>query len=230
VAHRLEKWVSVLDIRELGEKLLKQLFDAGRLKRVADLYTLTAAELAEYERMGELSGLKVAHYLRTPRKISLAAFVAGFDFEGVGETIMETVTQAGFDTPGKLRAATVDELADVYGLGKITAQTIVSGLRECASDMNAVLAAGIISIAPPRDDRELPLKGKSFCFTGELKTMKRTEAEAQVRERGGSAKASVVKELSYLVTNDTESGSAKNKKAHILGVPIISEEDFLKLL
>jgi DNA ligase (NAD+) len=228
--HRLLKWVSVLDIRELGEKLLRQLFDKGRLKRIADLYTLKAEELADYERMGELSSIKVARNLLAKRQIPLAAFVAGFDFEGIGETIMENCTQAGFDTLEKLRNASQEELAAVFGLGKITAQTIIDGLNETAADMDATLAAGDVGIEPPKNSLELPLKGKSFCWTGELTKLKRSEAESRVKAAGGSAKSSVVKGLSYLVTNDKESGSAKNKKARELGIPIINEDEFLELL
>jgi DNA ligase (NAD+) len=228
--HRLEKWIGILDIRELGEKLLRQLFDSGRVRHIGDLYTLGAEELADYERMGELSAAKVLRHIRDPRQLSLAAFIAGFDFEGVAELIMERVVQAGFDTLDKLRAATVEELAAVYGLGEITARTICEGLAETAGEMDRVLAAGIISIAPPAAAETQPLRGKSFCFTGELDTMKRSQAEEKVRALGGSAKPSVVKDLSCLVTNDPESGSAKNAKARSLGIPIIDEEQFLALL
>jgi DNA ligase (NAD+) len=228
--HRLEKWVSVLDIRELGEKLIRQLYDKERVRQIADLYTLEPAELADYERMGELSAAKVVRHIRTPRTLSLAAFVAGFDFEGVGETIMDKVAAAGFDTLEKLRAAPVEELAAVYGLGEITARTIVEGLTETRDEMEKVLAGGIISIAAPPAADAQPLRGKSFCFTGELGSMKRGEAEERIKALGAQAKSSVVKDLSFLVTNDPESGSGKNVKARKLGVAIIDEEQFLALL
>jgi DNA ligase (NAD+) len=227
--HRIQKWVSVLDIRELGEKLIQQLFDKERVRHLADLYTLTTEELSLYDRMGELSAAKVLRHIMTPRELSLAAFIAGFDFEGVGELIMEKVVHAGFDTLEKLRAASVEDLATVYGLGEITARTIYDELRECAAEIDGVLAQGVISIAPPPDEAALPLKGYSFCFTGELATMKRSEAEEKARAAGGSAKSTVVKDLSFLVTNDGGSGSAKNRKAGKLGIPIISEEEFLAL-
>jgi DNA ligase (NAD+) len=143
---------------------------------------------------------------------------------------MERVVQAGFDTLDRLRAATVEELAAVYGLGEITARTIREGLEETAAEMDQVLAAGIIGIAPPAAAETQPLRGKSFCFTGELSTMKRGQAEEKVKALGGSAKPSVVKDLSFLVTNDPESGSAKNQKARSLGVPVIDEKQFLALL
>jgi DNA ligase (NAD+) len=228
--HRLEKWVSVLDIRELGEKLINQIYDKGRVRQLGDLYTLSEAELAEFERMGELSAAKVVRYIRTKRQLSLAAFVAGFDFEGVGETIMDKVAAAGFDTLEKLRAATVEELAAVYGLGEITAKAIVDGLVETRDEMDGVLSGGIISISPPPKSEEQPLRGYSFCFTGELTSMKRNQAEEKVKALGGSSKSSVVKDLSFLVTNDPESGSAKNAKALKLGIPILGEDSFLALL
>ncbi|MCL1836141.1 MAG: NAD-dependent DNA ligase LigA [Treponema sp.] len=228
--HRLEKWVSVLDIRELGEKLLRQLFEKGRVRKIADLYTLEAEELAAYERMGELSAAKVIRHIRTKRELSLAAFVAGFDFEGVAETIMEKAAAAGFNTMEKLRAASVEDLAAVYMLGEITAKAIVEGLAAAAAEMDAVLAAGIIGIAAPPAEGTQALCGLSFCFTGELASMKRGQAEQRIKAQGASAKSSVVKDLSYLVTNDPKSGSAKNKKARELGIPIIGEEEFLSLI
>jgi DNA ligase (NAD+) len=180
--------------------------------------------------MGELSAAKVIRHIRTRRELSLAVFIAGFDFEGVGELIVEKAVAQGFDTLEKLRAATAEDLAGVYGLGEITARVIVSGLQECKADIDEVLSTGIITIALPPDAESVPLKGLSFCFTGELKTMKRNEAEEKVKLLGGSAKSAVVKDLSFLVTNDQESGSGKNKKARDLGVPIIDEEAFLALL
>ena len=228
--HRLEKWVSVLDIRELGEKLLKVLFDSGRVRNISDLYTLTEEELTKYERMGELSAAKVIRHIRSNRKLPLAAFVAGFDFEGVGELIVEKAVSSGFDTLEKLRSATLEELSDVHGLGEISALTIKKGLEEAAAEMDAVLASGFVSIIAPRPASEMPLKGFSFCFTGELKNLKRNHAEERVKALGGTVKSSVVKDLFYLVTNDSESKSAKNKKARELGITIINEDAFLALL
>ncbi|GHU25503.1 DNA ligase [Spirochaetia bacterium] len=226
--HRLQKWVNVLDIRELGDKLLRQLFDSGFVSTIPDLYSLTVEQLSELDRMGEKSGEKVIRNIKSPRDISLAAFVAGFDLDGVGELVMEKVVTAGFDTLEKVRAASVAELSGIYGLGDITAQTIFEGIRATALEMDHTLAAGIISIAAPAGD--LPLRGLSFCFTGELVLMKRNAAEEKVKSLGASVKSSVIKGLSYLVTNDPESGSSKNQKAQKMGIPIVDEQEFLKII
>jgi len=227
--HRLEKWVSVLDIRELGDKLLLQLFEKN-IKYIQELYYLKAEELAGFDRMGDISAAKVIRHIQTKRELSLAVFVAGFDFEGIAETTMEKITAAGFDTLQKLRAASVSELAAVFGLGEITATVIMEGLKECAKEMDAVLKTGVISIAPVPSKETQPLRGLSFCFTGEMKTMKRSDAEEKIKALGAQAKSTVVKGLSYLVTNDTGSGSSKNKKAEELGIQIIDEDRFIELI
>ena len=135
--------------------------------------------------------------------------------------------EAGFDSLQKLLDATVDEIANVYGFAQIMAQTIVEGLKEQSSEMNYLVDSQLVTIQTSVAGK---LSGKSFCFTGELKTMKRNDAQNLVKEKGGLVKSSVVKGLSYLVTNDTSSGSSKNRKAVELGITIINEEDFLKLL
>jgi len=226
--HRLEKWVSVLDIRELGEKLIKQLF-LKNLRQIHELYSLTKEELAGFERMGDLSSEKVIRHIKTKREISLAKFVAGFDMEGIAETTVEKIANAGFDTLEKLKSATIEDLASIHGLGEITASVIAEGLKECANDMEEVLKAGVISITAP-SDYTMPMKGLSFCFTGEMKKIKRSDAQEKIKSLGAQAKSSVVKGLSYLVTNDPLSGSSKNKKARELGIPIIDEDDFLNLI
>jgi DNA ligase (NAD+) len=85
------------------------------------------------------------------------------------------------------------------------------------------LAADIIGIAAPLPSSALPLRGRSFCFTGDLLSMKRKEAGEKLKAPGASVKTSVVKDLSFLVTNDPESKSAKNVKARKLGVALIKK-------
>ena len=226
---RLEKWVSILDIRELGDKLLRQLFESGRVRNISDLYTLTTKELSEYDRMGEISAAKVIRHIMTRRQLSLQKFCAGLNMEGVGELIMERAVLAGYDTLEKLKNAAVNDLSKIWGIGDITAAVIVQGITALADEIQAILKTGIISIKDPPKQEEQPLRDFSFCFTGELKTIKRSAAEEKVKKLGGQVKSTIVKELSYLVTNDSGSGSAKNKKAVELGIAIIDEEQFLAL-
>ncbi|WP_449189487.1 NAD-dependent DNA ligase LigA [Treponema lecithinolyticum] len=230
IHHRIEKWVSVLDIRDLGTTLIKRLFETKRLTAISDIYTLTVDELAQLDGLGQKSAEKIVASIKSRTRVSLETFIAGFDIEGIGETLMEKLTAAGFNTLDKLFCARETDIASVYGFGDITAHTLVQGLAECRTQMYFLTENGIITIEAPRTAQENPLVGKSFCFTGELYTLKRSEAEALVKQAGGNVKSSVVKGLSYLVTNDTSSGSSKNKKAVEQGTPVIDEKTFLAMV
>ncbi|MCX7025639.1 MAG: NAD-dependent DNA ligase LigA [Spirochaetes bacterium] len=227
ILHRVEKWLSVLDVRDFGPVVVRKLFDSGRISSIPDLYGIGKDELAGYERMGPTLAAKILRNLRVRSRVSLAAFIAGFDIEGIGETIAQKAVSAGFDTLEKLRSATVEDLSLIEGFGDITAAAFVAGLSSACPEMDALLASGMVTISPPVAGG--PLSGMSFCFTGELRSIKRSEAEALVKSSGGQTRSSVSKGLSFLVTNDTGSGSDKNRKAGKLGIPVIDEGSFLKL-
>ena len=234
VLHQLLKWVQVVDIRDLGETLVNSLFEKKVVQAISDIYklnveTLTPFFLNEESIAAEKKSLgaeKVIKSIENHKNISLEAFIAGFDIEGIGETTVEKLVSAGFNSLEKLLNASVDEVASVYGFAEIMAKTFVNGLKENAEEMK-ILSSTYVNIIKKESGS---LSGKSFCFTGELVTMKRADAENLVKNAGGSCKSSVTKDLSYLVTNDTTSGSSKNVKAAKLGIPIISENEFLQMI
>ncbi len=236
VLHQLLKWVDVADIRDLGDTLINSLFADKVLNGIGDIYKLTEEVLTPYFLNEEsisldkksLGAKKVYASVQSHRSLTLQKFIAGFDIEGIGETVVEKLIDAGFDTFEKISSASEEEIAEVHGFAEIMARTLVSGLKENMSEMQELISDGVIEIQEKK--KEGLFLGKSFCFTGELVTMKRAAAQNLVKENGGSVKSSVVKGLSYLVTNDTLSGSAKNKKAQELGIAIISEKEFIALL
>ena len=235
VLHQLYKFQQVVDIRDLGETLIASLFNDGRLKSISDIYSLSVDDLVPYFLNEEsmeaekksLGAQKVYNSIQSHRKMKLATFVAGFDIEGIGETSAQKLVDAGFSTLDGLLSASADQISGVYGFADIMARTIVEGLSENAGEMRALVDSGIIQL---ESEAGGILAGKSFCFTGELRTMKRSVAEQRVRQCGGSIKSSVTKDLTYLVTNDKESGSSKNLKAQKFAVPVIDEDEFLALL
>lgn len=234
ILHQLLKWVQVADIRDLGETLVTQLFEKGKVQSISDLYKLSAEDLTPFFLNEEslaaekksLGAEKVAASIQNHRKMSLAVFIAGFDIEGIGETTVEKLVAAGFNTLNALLNMTVEQASAVYGFAEILAKTAVDGLNENALEMR-FLAENFVEIV---QDSAGKLVGKSFCFTGELHSMKRNDAEALVKANGGTCKSSVTKDLSYLVTNDVSSGSSKNQKAVKFGIPVINEEQFIKML
>jgi DNA ligase (NAD+) len=237
IHHRLEKWVQVLDIRDFGETLIRNIFYAGKVRSISDLYTLTREDLTPFFLADESiakekksrGAEKVIQTLYAKTRVPLAVFVAGFDIEGIGETLVEKLVAAGFDTPEKLFAADIESISLINGFAETTARMLVEGLNVHKSEMRSLIENGIIHIEEARG-AESPLYGRSFCFTGEMLKLKRSDAEKMVKNAGGSVKSAVTKDLSYLVTNDKTSGSAKNTRAAELGIAIISEEEFLKLL
>ena len=230
--HRLEKWLSVIDIKDIGSTLLKRLFEAKRVVRIPDLYSLTIDDLISFERIGQKSAQKILRNIRERNEVSLSQFIAGFDIEGIGLLMAEKLIEAGYDTLDKILAASPADFEKIAGFAEISAKTLYEGLRLVEEDMRKLVDSGYVRIRPPLPKTQRtanPVSGNSFCFTGELRSMKRSEAEKLVREKGGIIKSSVTKDLDYLVTNDPSSGSEKNRKARELSIKIIDEEQFLEM-
>ena len=235
VVHQIFKWIECSDIRDLGDALVNALFSDKKLRSISDIYSLDEATLTPYflneesiqKEKDSLGAKNVVASIKAHSSLSLAQFVAGFDIEGIGEQMVEKVVEGGFDSLEKLLSASAEDFEKVYGFAQITAAAFAQGLAENADEMRSLAKSGAITI---KERKSGALAGKSFCFTGELKTMKRADAEALVKEKGGSAKSSVTKDLTYLVTNDKNSGSGKNAKAAKFGIAIINEEEFLALV
>lgn len=201
--------------------------------RIPDLYTLTMDELISFERMGEKSAQKILRNIKGRNEVSLSQFIAGFDIEGIGLLMADKLVEAGYDTLDKILAASPADFEKIEGFAEITAKALYEGLHLVEKDMRELVDRGYVRIKPPlrRIQRGTnPIAGKSFCFTGELRSMKRSDAEKLVREMGGIAKSSVTKDLDYLVTNDPSSGSEKNRKAQELSINIIDEKEFLEMI
>ncbi|MCQ2589353.1 MAG: NAD-dependent DNA ligase LigA [Treponema sp.] len=235
VLHQLLKFQQVVDIRDLGETLVTELFKNKKVTCISDLYRLSVEDLVPYflneesiENEKESAGaIKVYNSIQNHRKMPLSTFLGAFDIEGFGETSAEKLVAAGFNTLEKMLEANEMQIASVYGFAQIMAKTICEGLKENSEEMRRIVEEGLVEIT---GGAEGALSGKSFCFTGELYTMKRADAEQLVKKNGGTTKSSVTKDLSFLVTNDTQSGSSKNKKAQQLGISIIDEKQFLSMV
>jgi len=225
--HRLLRWIKKLDVKSFGELILKQLFNSGKVQKIADFYTLKVSDLSKLDRVGERSALKALNNLFAVKKVSLSKFVGGFDLENIGESLVEKIVQAGYETLEKISNATVHDLKQVELFADITANQFHSEFHALYFDMQQTLQTNKITIR--RRKMGDKLAGLTFCFTGKLEAITRTEANGLVTEHGGTPKSGVVKDLSYLVTNSTEQTS-KYKKAQAQGTKIITEEQFLALI
>ena len=226
--HRLLKWIKKLEVKYFGELILKQLFDLGKVRKIADLYLLSVSDLFILDRVGEKAAQKALDNLLAVKEIPLAKFVGGFDLENIGEALVEKVVNAKYDTLEKIRNATVFDFARVELFGDITANQFHKEFHALYFDMQKVLETNKIKIRSRKMESK-KFAGLTFCFTGKLETITRNEANDMVTEHGGTPKIGVVKNLSYLVTNSTEQ-TTKFVKAQEQGSKIISEKEFLAMI
>jgi len=218
---------NAMDVEGLGEKLIEQLVKGGFVKRAADLFALTEAQLVGLERMGEKSARALLAGLAAAKRRPLARLLFALGIPDIGETAAEQIANH-FETLEKVRAATVEEISSIHGLGPISAQSVFDFMTsaEGAAQLDALSAAGVEALPAQRPSGKL--EGKTFLFTGTLPTLTRAEAEARVKAQGGSLLSGVSKRLSYLVVGDAP--GSKLKKAQELGVVVLDEAQFLALV
>ena len=237
---RLQHAVSrgALDLRGVGPKVLDRLVDAGLVEDIADLYELTAGDLVALERMGAVSAEKVVAEIASKRTVPLDRFLVALGIRHVGEETARTLAQwlaerargGDVEALGTLLAdASPEELEGVEDVGGIVAGSISAFFREERTrKLLARLGSLGVSATLPAPKEKGPLSGKSFVVTGTLEGMSREEAHEAIRERGGTVSGSVSAATSYLVAG--EKAGSKLKKAGTLGVPVLDEAAFLRLL
>jgi DNA ligase (NAD+) len=212
-----------LNIEGFGEKVVDQLVEAEIVKTPADLYALTAEQLAELERLGEKSGQKLVAAVEKSKDTTYARFLYGLGIGNVGEATALALANE-FGTLEELLDADEERLQQVQDIGPIVATAIHAFFHEPhnVEVIRALLAAGIHwPVAPPRS-RELPLLGKTFVITGSLQSMTRDEAKARLQALGAKVSGSVSKKTTALIVG-SEPGS-KLQTAESLNVEVWSEE------
>jgi DNA ligase (NAD+) len=233
VAARIIHWASrnAMDIEGLGEKQVIRFLDEGFIEDISDIYRLHERrdQLVALDRMGEQSVENLLRAIEMSKRRPLNRFLFGLGIRHVGETAAFTLAQH-FRTLDEFRRATYEELTALPDIGPNTAGEILEFLQEeenrrLLDDLDA-LGVSPEPLAPAAV--ESPFSGKTVVFTGKLERMTREEAEELVRKLGGSASSSVSKKTDLVVAGP--GAGSKLDKAKELGVPVISEEEFLSLL
>jgi DNA ligase (NAD+) len=225
----LVHWASrdSLDIEGLGMKLADQLVSSGLVHDMADLYSLTAEELASLDRMGEKSAANLVAELDRSRSASLERFLTGLGIPGVGRVVASAIAMRFSDLDAVMNASEED-LSSVDGVGPVLAASV----REFFSDritrsmVQRLVAAGF-SPESGGQSRGGSLNGLTVVFTGTL-SLSRTEASRLAREAGATVTGSVSGRTDLVVAGEGAGG--KLDRARSLGVRIVDENGFLDLL
>lgn len=217
-----------MDIDGLGVKLIDQLVEKGLVKDIADLYALTPNDFASLERMAEKSAANLIEALEDSKHPILARFIYALGIRHVGEHIAQVLAR-NLSSLDALSHATEEELIAIPEIGPEVAQSVTSFFKDKGNrkEIKRLQKAGV-RIAVPSTKKEEPLKGKTFLFTGALEGMSRDEAKDRVEQLGGEIASSAGKGVDYVVKGK-EPGS-KYAKARELGLTIIDEEGFLRLV
>ena len=236
-----------LDIPGLGEKIVEQLMNEGLVKDISDIFALTVGDLMPLERFAEKKADKIVDSIVAAKKVSAAKFFFALGIHHVGEETAELITnriknreflpgrQAGGIKNLKEIAANVpkitqEEWMSIDGIGKVMAESLVEWFQdeEHQALLRALEDVGVQVVFPQERSGGRPWQGKTFVLTGELSAFTRDGAKAMIKERGGSVSSSVSRKTDYVVVG--ENPGSKYTDAQRLGVSILNEDEFQKML
>jgi len=222
-----------LNIEGLSEMTLEKFIGKGFIQELPDLFSLEEhkEEIIAMEGFGQKSYDKLIENAEKARETSLARLLYGLGIGGIGASNARVLSEAFHEDAEELSRAELSEVVSIKGIGPILGESIVRYFKD---EENLRLFRKLLSILHLHKEEKAEnaaLSGKVFVITGSLVHFQnRKELEEEIRKAGASTASSVSKNTSYLINNDKNSTSSKNKKAQELGIPILSEEDFLKLL
>ena len=220
---------SAMDIEGLGYKIVDKLVEEGKVKSFDDLYRLGVDTLAAMERMGTKSAQNLVNSINESKNREFVNVLYALGIPGVGSNAAHLLVE-DFTDIDSLINATVEDISKIHGIGEILANSVVNYFK---TKENVKLIDNLkkIGLNFQKEVNKQPLKflaGKAFVFTGELSSMTRPEAQDLVRKYGGRPSSSVSQKTDYVVAGK-EPGS-KYDKAKKLGVKILTEKEFLKML
>lgn len=218
-----------MNIDGLGEKIVEQLINNGLIKKLEDIYSINESELARLDRMGTKSARNIITSISQSKNTTFSRFVYSLGIRNVGEHTAKILEKHFNSNIENFMQANENQLIEIDEIGEIVAQSIVSFWenKENVNSIKRCLDRGI-KISGPEKNRSDHLKDTIFVFTGTLNLLNRNDAKKKVELSGGTSKNSLTKNTSFLVTGN-KTGS-KVEKAKNMGIPIINEYEFIKLV
>ena len=227
----LEHWChrGAMDIEGGGEALIRQLVEAGLVKDVAGLYSLTLEQLTNLERMGEKSAQNFLDAVEASKSRELWRIIHGLGILHVGSGVAKALARQ-FPSLDAIAKASIDDLKAIDEVGDVIAQSVQQWfhLPQNRELIDRLRKAGLkFESDTYRAQTAGGFTGKTFVLTGTLPTLKREEATAKIEALGGKVSSSVSKKTDYVVAG--EDAGSKLEKARKLGVPVLDEKEFLAL-
>ena len=222
---------SAMNIDGLGERWCNTLITEGLVKDISDIYTITKDDLLNLDRMGDILANKIISNIYDSKTNSLATFIYALGIFHVGSEIADLLAQNYTDLDS-LTQASNDELIAIPGIGPKIAESISRYFR-IAVNLSIIVKLRSLGVNPQNpinllDGKDLPWNGLIFVITGTLHNVPRREAEAQIKALGASATSAVTSKTNYLIAG--QSPGSKLATAQRIGTPILSEEEFQKVL
>jgi DNA ligase (NAD+) len=233
---QLKRWLrhfaarGAMDIEGLGEAIIDQLVDKKMAGNPADLYSLKAEQIAGLERMADKSAANIISAMEASKKRDLWRLIFALGIRQVGAKMAQTL-ETRFNNIDELMAADRENLEKTHDMGPVAAESIIAFFK---SERNQLLIARLkkagvnCAATPKKQEGHAQLAGKTFVLTGTLAGLSRTEAEELIRRHGGRTAGGVSKKTSFVLAG-TDPGS-KFSRAKELGVRVINEDEFKKLL
>jgi len=217
-----------MDIEGLGVKLIDQFVDKGLVKDVADIYYISKQQLIELERMADKSAQNIIDAIEKSKTKPLSKFLYALGIRHVGETTAEDLAR-NFPRLDDFSPLSEEHLMKVEGIGPEVAASVVQFFRDNKNkeSIERLKKAGV-KVIDPKGKEKGKLAGKTFVFTGALKTFQRDEARNLVESLGGMTAPSVSKKVDYVVVG--EDPGTKSDKAKELGIKTLTEEEFKKMI
>ena len=215
------------DIEGLGPKIINQLMDQGLISNPADIFSLIQGDLIPLERFADKSASNLIKAIEQSKKISLAKFIHALGIRHVGEETAIALAQY-FGSLDKIRKASLKNLLQIEDIGEVVAQSIFEWFnRESNRDLIKKLLDNGIEIAKVKTVKK-KLINQTFVLTGEMDKFTREQAKSKIRQLGGNVSSSVSQKTDFVVIG--KNPGSKYNRARKLGVKIINEQEFLKII
>lgn len=222
-----------LNIDGLSESTLEKFLSKGFIKNDSDIFKLDRYkdEIVNMEGFGKRSYEKLMAALEEAKHTNVARFLYSLGINGIGSANAKMIAKYFDNDIDKIITAGKDELLEIEGIGEVLANSIVDFFKDSKNIENVKSLREVLIFEAEESTGSDSFAGKVFVITGSLEHFtNRNELKELIEKNGGKVSGSVSSKTNFLINNDTASNSSKNKKAKELGVEIISEEDFLKLL